>query len=245
MKRTLYAVSDLHGCLTETFLAFQAADLIDNFTNWCMPDCTLVICGDYIDRGPNSRQLVDNIRLWQSQAIAFGSNLVLLLGNHEAMMLMGVTNKEAGDTWYGDFCGGKETLKSYGVGIGTHYVPRHTVEIMKVHKDFYLNLESYHVQNDVLFVHAGVPPNYKLHHLDSTQAHLWMNPPQFVDMDPYYLRTQYNVGRVVFGHTIFTDGIRSFNNGTYLGIDTGSYKHNGRITVVKLTADSFEVTGTS
>lgn len=240
----LLAIGDIHGHATELVAACTAAGLIDPAEAWIAPDVTLVTMGDVIDRGPDSKGVVDRLVRWQQEAPAHGSRLVSLLGNHEAMLLMGPKQPASGDLWHR--VGGQETLMSYRIMPGARYKAEQTTAIMAVHGEFYLGLVSYHVEADTLFVHAGVPPIRHLADLDSSQDHLWIEPSAFVETTPEDLRERFGVGRVVFGHHPYLKGPAAFQDGALLGIDTGSFLPNGRISVVELLPDlAFRVVGQS
>ena len=85
----IVAVGDLHG----DFAAWQdvatAASLIDADGDWNGGETILVQLGDVTDRGPDSRKIIDNLRDLQKQADKAGGEVVLLIGNHEAMNVTG------------------------------------------------------------------------------------------------------------------------------------------------------------
>ena len=99
MKGRTIAVGDVHGCAT----AF------DKLMEAIAPDSsdTIVALGDYIDRGPGSRDVIERLIRLADQC-----ELVPLLGNHEVMLLMSRESNEERDFWLD--CGGRETLESYG-----------------------------------------------------------------------------------------------------------------------------------
>lgn len=94
----LLAIGDIHGCLRafETLLAAVAPE----------PDDQIISLGDYVDRGPDSRGVLDRLVDLQT-----GGRLIALRGNHDAMMLEAREGRNRG--WLA--CGGKQTLISYGV----------------------------------------------------------------------------------------------------------------------------------
>ena len=98
--RTL-AIGDIHGCLRAFDLLIEQVDL--------QPEDRLVTLGDYIDRGPDSKGVLDRLIALQSR-----QNFVALRGNHDLMMLASREDLQEFDEWVR--CGGRQTLDSYGAG---------------------------------------------------------------------------------------------------------------------------------
>ena len=107
MTKYLYAVGDIHGCLApveavarEIYLDIQR----DHDAGHEKP--TIVFLGDYVDRGPESCEVVNFVRHGIKSVIApFLADVICLMGNHEMMMVDG------GQMWY--YNGGDATDKSY------------------------------------------------------------------------------------------------------------------------------------
>src|SRR5262249_30858987 len=93
------AIGDIHGCL-------RALDLLLEVIQ-PRPDDVLITLGDYVDRGPDSRGVLDRLIELQSQC-----KLIALKGNHDIMMMRGRDDFAAYEDW--THCGGKATLQSYG-----------------------------------------------------------------------------------------------------------------------------------
>ena len=100
--RTL-AIGDIHGCARALDALLAAVKP--------RPDDLLVTLGDYVDRGPDSRGVLDRL-----VSLYATGRLVPLLGNHDLMMLHAREWAEAGSMWLA--CGGKSTLTSYGLCNG-------------------------------------------------------------------------------------------------------------------------------
>lgn len=83
MNNRLFAIGDIHGC----FDSFQK--LIENVID-IKPNDTIVLLDDYIDRGSQSKEIVDYIIDLQNK----GFNLIPLIGNHESMLLDTLDNDE-------------------------------------------------------------------------------------------------------------------------------------------------------
>jgi serine/threonine protein phosphatase 1 len=132
------AIGDIHGC------SRALATLLDEIAPGA--DDTLVTLGDYIDRGPESRQVLERL-----VALADQCRLIPLLGNHEILLLESLTSREAADFWRQ--CGGDETLASYGGSLDN---------IPPEHLDFLRGLRPYHETDTHLFVHANYDPGQPL-----------------------------------------------------------------------------------
>jgi len=130
----LFAISDIHGCLNP--FHDLIVDVID-----LKKDDRLVLLGDYIDRGAQSRQVIDFILDLQKS----GFDLKILAGNHEQMMLESWHNPEILPLWY--LNNGMITLDSFGVldvkEVGEEYIR------------FISELPFYYKEGNILFVHAG------------------------------------------------------------------------------------------
>lgn len=136
------AIGDIHGC------ADALAALIDAIAP--DPTDTVVTLGDYLDRGPDSRGMLDRLI-----ALAGRCRLVPLLGNHEEALLDALRDTAHLRRWLG--LGGADTLRSYGwVASG----PRRTLAgwIPEPHRAFLTGCRTYHETASHLFVHAGCVP---------------------------------------------------------------------------------------
>lgn len=134
-----FAIGDIHGCLT----ALQVLDDELAFGE----DDTVVTLGDYVDRGPDSRGVIDFLLGLRERC-----RLVALRGNHEIMMLHARDDRSSLLSWIA--CGGDRTLDSYGLA-GFQDVP-------ESHWEFLANTIRYHVVEHDFFVHANVRPDLPL-----------------------------------------------------------------------------------
>src|SRR3989339_208209 len=135
---SIFVISDIHGCATELKLLLNKLPLDKK--------SLVVFLGDYIDRGPASKEVIDTILDLQKRY-----EVVPLMGNHEKMLLdflKDPTSAEAGMFIYN---GGGATLASYKIDNTDHYV------IPKEHLAFYSSLRKFHQTEKYFFVHAGVP----------------------------------------------------------------------------------------
>ena len=85
------AVGDVHGSIDGLVTILKAAQLIDHDLGWAGNDATLVQLGDLLDRGVALQEVMDLLMRLQDEAPAHGGEVHVLLGNHEAMNLLGIT----------------------------------------------------------------------------------------------------------------------------------------------------------
>jgi serine/threonine protein phosphatase 1 len=130
----LFAISDIHGCYNPFY------DLIVNSIKLKKSD-QLILLGDYIDRGDQSKEVIDFIIDLKNS----GFNISPLAGNHEVMLLDSFLNPEILPLWLMN--NGMSTLNSFGIQnikeINSHYL------------DFFTSLDFYKIIEDLIFVHAG------------------------------------------------------------------------------------------
>ncbi|MEO1135504.1 MAG: metallophosphoesterase family protein [Pseudomonadota bacterium] len=214
----VYAIGDIHG----------RADMLDALLSAIEDDAgafdetTLVFLGDYVDRGPDSKGVLERLtRLQKSHDNAF-----FLKGNHEEIMLDFLAEPEDLPHWL-DW-GGEETLESYGVDpVGqsaTALAEAMNAALPTAHRNFLKTLALTHTEGDYLFVHAGLRPGAPLEDQSETDL-LWIRkrfhnaPP---DDRPDFV--------VVHGHTP-TD--KPVDAGWRIGVDTGAC-YGGLLTAVVL-----------
>jgi serine/threonine protein phosphatase 1 len=148
MSRT-YAVPDLHGRYDLLCAAFDKIALHSRGHV-----AKIVTLGDYVDRGPNSRQIIERLINWSPLAL----KLVALKGNHEAMMWECCKNLSEMSWWIGN--GGDQTILSYRQSAACGDVSC----IPAAHLDWMASLPLMHVDQHRVYVHAGVDPAVALHH---------------------------------------------------------------------------------
>jgi serine/threonine protein phosphatase 1 len=158
--RRIYAIGDVHG----------RADLLANLLRdvyadaWGTENPLLVFLGDYVDRGPDSKGVIDLVRKDHP-----GFEVVRLRGNHEDLMLGGLEGKS---DWHANcwaLNGATETLASYGGRSG----------IPADHIAFLRSLQNYHCEPPYLFVHAGIRPGVPL--ADQEESDLLWIRRQFLE----------------------------------------------------------------
>lgn len=170
MGRRKFVIGDVHGCkrtlqkLVEEELALEVGD-------------TLYLLGDYVDRGPDSKGVIDYVISLSSQF-----DVRPLRGNHEQLMIDSVSDPRALEIWLKN--GGDETLNSFGV--------ESVCDIPKIYFDFIHSLEYFYEEENCFLVHAGF--NFQKMYEDK-EAMLWLRNFE-VDL------SQTGGKKVVHGHTI-------------------------------------------
>ncbi|MGE4094732.1 MAG: AAA family ATPase, partial [Candidatus Binatia bacterium] len=208
----IFIVGDIHGCPQELETLLTALSL--------RPEDRLVFLGDYIDRGPGSRDVIDLLLSLRSSPVC---DLTFLKGNHEDMFLdfLGYEGRY-GEAFVGN--GGQATLRSYGVPPDV--AGDEVAELLPpVHLQFFRELETFtEVAGDFLCVHAGVNPLLSLGE-QTTEELLWIRQ-EFIahsHMLPY---------TIVFGHTPHRS-VR-FDLPYKIGIDTGLV-YGGKLSCLEVT----------
>lgn len=144
-----YAIGDLHGRFD---LLCKAIDMIEADAG--DEPARLIVLGDFVDRGPQSRNIIDLLMSGPQRA---NWEWIVIQGNHEAMMLQCLTNPAILRWWIGN--GGGETLKSYGYSDGDSLLP---LRIPADHLAWLSGLPIYHEDEHRIYVHAGVPFDQQL-----------------------------------------------------------------------------------
>jgi hypothetical protein len=83
------AIADVHGAYDAMVEAMQAAGVVDEQLSWVAGEAHLVIVGDLLDRGPDSRRAMDVLMQLEGEAESAGGMVHVLIGNHETMNLVG------------------------------------------------------------------------------------------------------------------------------------------------------------
>jgi serine/threonine protein phosphatase 1 len=142
------AIGDIHGCS----LALRV--LLDAINP--RPEDILVPLGDYIDRGPDSRGVLDQVI-----ALRVRCTVVPLLGNHEEMLLAALKDRTALRLWLS--CGGLEAVASYSTRLRPPTHPDSLVSLIPEEHLFFLQSCRPYYQTDThIFVHAGYVPERPL-----------------------------------------------------------------------------------
>ncbi len=226
----MYAVGDIHGRadLLEKLLAQIEVDAKQSNAE----QKALVFLGDYLDRGPDSRRVVEML----IDGLPPGFEARFLKGNHEAILLNFLADPTHLEHWLAN--GAEATLESYGLDFGRLYRSNATAETWRkafvtalpdTHRRFFGRLELMTSLGDYLFVHAGVRPGVPLDAQDE-QDLVWIRGE--------FLKSDADFGKlVVHGHT---PGRAPEIRSNRIGIDTGAV-FSGRLTALRLegSAQSF------
>lgn len=204
-------ISDIHGCYDELETLLLA---LEENKEYNKDTDRLIFLGDYIDRGTDSRLVVNLVRELQEN----NDNVIALMGNHEDMLL---------DYWRGKsdiWClnGHTATLKSYE-GYKEEFID--DIEWMR-------NLPLYYEDDYFIYVHAGVNINKPLEEQDRHTL-LWIREPFIYSVQEYYKK-------VIFGHTptVNLNGkakpTYTYNNN--IAVDTGCV-YGGALTALVIEDD--------
>lgn len=196
MKR--YAISDIHGC-TKTFKA-----LLERI-NFSKEDI-LYLLGDYIDRGPDSKGVIDHI--WQLQST--GHTVFCIKGNHEQIMIDSLVDIEKKRSWL--TYGGLNTLKSFNIQT--------LIDIPKVYISWLIKLPHFLITDGYVLVHAGL--NFELENpLEDETAMLWIRQ-WYNSIDRKWLGDRI----IIHGHTptkqlLIQNSLHNLKNIPVIDIDSG------------------------
>jgi serine/threonine protein phosphatase 1 len=224
----VYAIGDVHGRddLLEEVHGQITADRAARPT----PDCRIVHIGDYVDRGPDTADVIERLSLFQRA----DPSAVFLRGNHEEMLLEFLNDPAAGGLNFVSN-GGLATMASYGVDVDRLYDKRdlveagqRLVELMPAeHRAFVDALQLSTGIGDYFFCHAGVRPGVRLDR-QSADDLTWIREP-FLDYAGEFEAV------IVHGHTPAPEPEVRSNR---INIDTGAV-FTGRLTCLVLEGTGF------
>jgi len=213
---SIYAIGDIHGqkAMLDRALALIAKD--------GGPDAQIVFLGDYTDRGPNSKAVIETLIAGRDA----GKPWTFIKGNHDKMFVDFITKGrehdprvKSGISWINRRLGGVTTLESYGVkgepdflhpsgggletlksyAVGDTLLDRATIEakaraaVPADHIAFLQSLPLTYETEDLLFVHAGLRPGVPMSKQD---------PEDLIWIRDGFLDSDHDFGKlVVHGHT--------------------------------------------
>ena len=231
--REHWVIPDIHGC-AKTLKALIEDLIKPSKHDW------LYFLGDYIDRGPSSKEVIDYLMFLQREDF----NLRLLLGNHEDYLLQSYNNElnlksilglkqvnRKKREWL--YHGGKQTMESFNL-TDLKQFPTEYLEWMK-HLEYYIELDKY------ILVHAGL--NFKIDNpFSDKESMLWVREFE-VDSK------KVNKKKIVHGHVPvsleFID--LSIKNESYkfIDLDNGCYMHKrdgfGNLVALELNSLEYKV----
>ena len=223
----VYAVGDIHG---------HPGPLVELMAMVCRDAAragaarrVLVFLGDYVDRGPQSREVLDFLLADPAP----GFETVFLKGNHDAWLLAFLEDARVGGQWLA--AGGYATLSSYGVAVPAGRRNARWLESVRAafvrvlpdpHKAFLEGLVPLHVEGGYAFAHAGIRPGTVL--ADQREEDLLWGTDEFIDDGRDHGKI------VVHGHWFAANPDVRRNR---IGVDTGAFA-TGRLTCLVLQGTS-------
>lgn len=213
MTQPIYAIGDLHGQVAEFE---RALSLIESDGG---KDARIVFLGDYVDRGPDSRGLIERLIAGHDA----GRDWITLLGNHDRMFAWFMEDTPRHDPhlllgfhWLHDRLGGVETLRSYGVEFegqirleNLHAMAKAAVPLS--HLTFLRDLVLMHQTPDLAFVHAGIRPGFPLNEQNANDL-VWIRKT-------FHDHTGAHPKLIVHGHTPVS---QATHYGNRVNLDTGA-----------------------
>lgn len=220
----VYAVGDIHG--RADLLAEMLRQIAEDAAPLDAERRSLIFLGDYIDRGPDSRGVID----LALEGLPEGFEAVYLKGNHEELLLDFLQGGVGLPLWMVN--GADATLASYGVDLSQllgqtedAWHAAFLAALPDAHRRFYESLGLMVSFGDYLFVHAGVRPGVPLDRQDPHDV-IWIRDE--------FLSSEEDFGKVVVhGHT---PGAVPVIRPNRIGIDTQAWM-SGRLTALRLFGD--------
>ncbi|MEZ5384414.1 MAG: metallophosphoesterase family protein [Prosthecobacter sp.] len=201
-------IGDLHGCSAalELMLAEMAPRAED----------TVVVLGDYVDRGPDSRGVLNTIIGLEAR-----TRVVPILGNHELLMMDAKAGAVDPGAWFS--VGGRQTMESYGTDLPDWS------KIPEEHWDFlHKRLQRYHVTDTHIFVHANANAMVPM----EEQMDDWLFWRRFDDSHPHF-----SGKTLICGHTAQKSGLPNLQE-KRICIDTWAYG-DGWLTGLDAATETF------
>ncbi|MEM9549598.1 MAG: metallophosphoesterase family protein [Pseudomonadota bacterium] len=213
MTQPIYAIGDIHGYSDQFDLAIDLIGMDGG------QDALVVFLGDYVDRGPDSRGVIDRL----VDGMAQGRNWITLKGNHDRMFQWFMESPPRHDAhllvgyhWFHEALGGIATLQSYDIAV----VDRMRLKdlrsqaaetVPQSHVSFLNALPLTYETESLFFAHAGIRPGVPLHAQDEEDL-VWIRT-EFHD----YARPHPKL--IVHGHTPVE---RATHYGNRVNLDSGA-----------------------
>jgi diadenosine tetraphosphatase ApaH/serine/threonine PP2A family protein phosphatase len=222
--RRVYVIGDIHGCAD--LLDRMIEEINKDLATHPEPDSLVVTVGDYVDRGPASRSVIEHLR-----QNPFPTPFIPLKGNHEVLLEGFLRDPQTATFW--QRLGGTETIHSYGVAASNVMGEQEAITVARAlaqaippsHFDFLAWLRTSLAVGRYFICHAGVRPGVVLEE-QAEQDLLWIREP--------FLTSLVDFGKiVVHGHTP-TEQPELLQN--RINVDTGAFI-TGRLTCAVLQTD--------
>jgi len=227
----VYAIGDIHGRMD--LLGRLLEDVAEDaayapYEGGAPERLVLVYLGDLVDRGPDSRAVVERLIAGPGKAGPLaGATQICLRGNHEDYLMQFLADFSAAPAWFR--VGGLEAIRSYLGHLPDGYVQDHPAlqrlfyrSLPPSHLRFLSRMPLKHVEGDYLFAHAGIRPGVTMERQDAFDL-MWIREP--------FLSHAGALGKVVVhGHTVVAEPDIRANR---IAIDTGAYR-TGRLTCLVL-----------
>lgn len=213
MTDKIVAIGDVHGCANTLKALWKKLESFEDYIH--------LFVGDYIDRGPDSKEVVNFLLNVKNDR-----KTVFLRGNHEVMLLEAL---ETGNSRNWMINGGQATLDSYGKSATLGDIPDDHIE-------FFRKTRLYYETENYFFVHAGIPPTLSVKEskeMSSAHNYFFWGRDHLNAFAPPWEKT------VVFGHTPQQFPIQQRG---MIGIDTGCVYNRaglGKLTAVRLPEIKF------
>lgn len=229
--QVVWAIGDIHGRVD--LLRALIAAIWTDFEDGPPVQRTIVFLGDYVDRGPASKAVLDTLVDLSEMS---GIEIFFLSGNHENCMLAFMDEPEQGPRWC-EF-GGRETLRSYEIEPpqqgdnveGWQETARDLkFRMPQRHQEFLRRLRLSASIGDYFFAHAGARPGVLLHK-QSDHDLMWIR-------NSFLNSTEIFDQVVVHGHTPTEE---HHSDHRRIGIDTGAYA-SGKLTALRLEGTSRQI----
>ncbi|MCK9275226.1 MAG: serine/threonine protein phosphatase [Syntrophales bacterium] len=202
----IFAIGDIHGCLAKL-------EKMIRMIPFDHENDRLVFIGDYIDRGPDSKGVVDYVITLRH----YYEKVICLMGNHEQMLLDFVLHGIGREIYF--LNGGDATADSYGY---IHEPAGIKIKIPPDHINFFTTLLPFYETDEYIFVHAGLRPGIPLSRQDFDDT-IWIRNE--------FIQSNWDFGKIIiFGHTPARSPLLEFNK---IGIDTGAV-YGGKLTCIEL-----------
>jgi len=201
-KGKIFAVGDIHGC-------YEKLRRLMERLPYDPEQDTLVFLGDYIDRGSQSKEVINYLCQLKKRA----KKIIMLMGNHEYLMLEYHRTEDPALLPFLRHIGIDATLESFGVNNPNSL--REMLFLSAEHHQLLHSLLPYWETEDYIFVHAGLEPGIPLEQQEISNL---------CETRTSFLSEDHDFGKlVIFGHTAFD---MPYVTPTRIGIDTGAVYGN-------------------